>query len=123
MRNKAIIPVHTYGHPARIDRIIDIARRNNLLVIEDAAEALGARAFGRSVGSFGDLAIFSFYANKVVTTGEGGMVVTNDKRLSDRLREKRNLCFGPDDENVCSQIGFNCMMFQAAMGIAIAAPG
>jgi perosamine synthetase len=120
-KTRAIVPVHTYGHPARIDRIIDIARRNNLLVIEDAAEALGARAFGRSVGSFGDLAIFSFYANKVVTTGEGGMVVTNDKRLSDRLREKRNLCFGPDDETrfVHEEIGFNYRMtsLQAAMGI------
>jgi perosamine synthetase len=121
-KTRAIVPVHTYGHPARIDRIIDIARRNNLLVIEDAAEALGARAFGRSVGSFGDLAIFSFYANKVVTTGEGGMVVTNDKRLSDRLREKRNLCFGRDDETrfVHEEIGFNYRMtsLQAAMGIA-----
>jgi perosamine synthetase len=120
-KTKAIVPVHTYGHPARMDRIIDIARRNNLLVIEDAAEALGARVFGQSVGSFGDLAIFSFYANKVVTTGEGGMIVTNDKRLSDRLREKRNLCFGPDDETrfVHQEIGFNYRMtnLQAAVGI------
>lgn len=120
-KTRAIVVVHTYGHPARIDRIIDIARRNNLLLIEDAAEALGAQAFGRSVGSFGDLAIFSFYANKVVTTGEGGMVVTNDKLLSDRLRAKRNLCFGLDDETrfVHEEIGFNYRMtsLQAAMGI------
>jgi perosamine synthetase len=120
-KTRAIVVVHTYGHPAKIDRITDIARRNNLLVIEDAAEALGARAFGRSVGSFGHLAIFSFYANKVVTTGEGGMVVTNDKSLSDRLRAKRNLCFGPDDETrfVHGEIGFNYRMtsLQAAIGI------
>jgi perosamine synthetase len=120
-RTRAIIVVHTYGHPARIDRIIDIARRNNLRVIEDAAEALGARVFGRAVGSFGDLAIFSFYANKVLTTGEGGMVVTNDPRLCERLRAKRNLCFGADEETrfVHDEVGFNYRMtnLQAAMGI------
>ena len=112
--------MHTYGHPARIDRIVDIARRNNR-VVEDAAEALGARAFGRAIGSFGDLAIFSFYANKVLTTGEGGMVVTNDLRLCERLRAKRNLCFGADEETryVHHEIGFNYRMtnLQAAMGI------
>jgi perosamine synthetase len=120
-RTRAIIVVHTYGHPARIDRIMELAQRHNLCVVEDAAEALGARAFGRPIGSFGHLAIFSFYANKVLTTGEGGMVVTNDARLSERLRAKRNLCFGPDEENrfVHSEIGFNYRMtnLQAAFGI------
>jgi perosamine synthetase len=120
-KTRAIVVVHTYGHPARIDRIVDIARRNNLRIIEDAAEALGARAFGRAVGSFGDLAIFSFYANKVLTTGEGGMVVTDDKRLCERLRAKRNLCFGADEESrfVHDDIGFNYRMtnLQAAMGV------
>jgi perosamine synthetase len=120
-KTRAILVVHTYGHPARIDRIVDIARRNNLRVIEDAAEALGARAFGRAIGSFGDLAIFSFYANKVLTTGEGGMVVTNDILLCERLRAKRNLCFGADEESryVHDEIGFNYRMtnLQAAMGV------
>lgn len=120
-RTRAILVVHTYGHPARIDRIIDVARRNNLSVVEDAAEALGARAFGRAIGSFGDVAIFSFYANKVLTTGEGGMVVTNDARLCERLRAKRNLCFGTDEESryVHDEIGFNYRMtnLQAAMGL------
>jgi perosamine synthetase len=121
-KTRAIVVVHTYGHPARIDRIMEIARRHGLRVVEDAAEALGARAFGRPIGSFGDLAIFSFYANKVVTTGEGGMVVTNDRRLCERLRAKRNLCFGPDEEDrfIHRDIGFNYRMtnLQAAMGVA-----
>lgn len=120
-KTRAIVVVHTYGHPARIDRIVDIARRHNLWIIEDAAEALGARALGRPIGSFGDLAIFSFYANKVVTTGEGGMVVTNDHRFCERLRARRNLCFGGDEETrfVHEEIGFNYRMtnLQAAMGI------
>ena len=120
-RTRAIVVVHTYGHPARIDRIMEIARRHNLRVVEDAAEALGATAFGRQIGSFGDLAIFSFYANKVLTTGEGGMVVTNDARLSERLRAKRNLCFGLDEESrfIHNEIGFNYRMtnLQAALGI------
>jgi perosamine synthetase len=120
-KTRAIIVVHTYGHPARIDRIIEIARRHGLHVVEDAAEALGANAFGRPIGSFGDLAIFSFYANKVLTTGEGGMVVTNDRLLCERLRAKRNLCFGLDEESrfIHSDIGFNYRMtnLQAALGI------
>jgi len=120
-KTRAIVVVHTYGHPARIDRIVAIARRNKLRVVEDAAEALGARVFGRAVGSFGDLAIFSFYANKVLTTGEGGMVVTEDPRLYERLRAKRNLCFGADEETrfVHNEIGFNYRMtnLQAAMGV------
>jgi perosamine synthetase len=120
-KTRAIIVVHTYGHPAKIDRIVNVARRHNLRIIEDAAEALGALAYDRSVGSFGDLAIFSFYANKVLTTGEGGMVVTDDPMLYQRLRSKRNLCFGADEETrfVHSEIGFNYRMtnLQAAMGI------
>jgi perosamine synthetase len=120
-KTRAILVVHTYGHPARIDRIVDIARRNNLCVVEDAAEALGAQAFGRAIGSFGDIAIFSFYANKVLTTGEGGMVVTNDPQLCERLKAKRNLCFGADEESryIHDDIGFNYRMtnLQAAMGV------
>ena len=120
-KTRAIVVVHTYGHPAKIDRIIEIAQRNQLRVVEDAAEALGARVFGRAVGSYGDLAIFSFYANKVVTTGEGGMVVTNDPLLYERLRAKRNLCFGADEETrfIHNEIGYNYRMtnVQAALGV------
>jgi perosamine synthetase len=121
-RTRAIVVVHTYGHPARIDRIMEIAGRNGLRVVEDAAEALGARVAGRPVGSFGDLAIFSFYANKVLTTGEGGMVVTNDPDLCERVKAKRNLCFGGDEETrfIHEEIGFNYRMtnLQAAVGLA-----
>jgi perosamine synthetase len=121
-RTRAIVVVHTYGHPARIDRIMRIAGRNGIRVIEDAAEALGAHVAGRPVGSFGDLAIFSFYANKVLTTGEGGMVVTNDPDLCERVKAKRNLCFGGDEETrfVHEEIGFNYRMtnLQAAVGLA-----
>jgi perosamine synthetase len=121
-RTRAIVVVHTYGHPARIDRIMEIAGRNGLRVVEDAAEALGARVAGRPVGSFADLAIFSFYANKVLTTGEGGMVVTNDAELCERVRAKRNLCFGGNEETrfIHEEIGFNYRMtnLQAAVGLA-----
>jgi perosamine synthetase len=121
-RTRAIVVVHTYGHPARIDRIMEIARRHYLCVVEDAAEALGARVSGKPVGSFGHLAIFSFYANKVLTTGEGGMVVTSDSKLCERLRSKRNLCFGADEETrfIHDDIGFNYRMtnLQAAVGLA-----
>lgn len=85
-RTRAIIPVHLFGHPVDMDRLLDIARKHNLAVIEDAAEAHGARCRDRVVGGFGDMACFSFYANKVITTGEGGMVVTNDEALAERLR-------------------------------------
>jgi perosamine synthetase len=121
-RTRAIVAVHTYGHPAKIDRIMEIAARNGLRVVEDAAEALGARVAGRPVGSFADLAIFSFYANKVLTTGEGGMVVTSDSQLCERVRAKRNLCFGGDEETrfIHEEIGFNYRMtnLQAAVGLA-----
>ena len=120
-KTRAIVVVHTYGHPARIDKIMDIARQYDLRVVEDAAEALGANAFGKRIGAFGDLAIFSFYANKILTTGEGGMVVTDDKKLCARLRSKRNLCFGSDDEGrfIHEDIGFNYRMtnLQAALGL------
>src|SRR6185436_12308110 len=84
-KTKAIIPVHLYGHPIDMDRLMEIARRHNLLVIEDCAESHGATCRGKMTGSFGDMACFSFYANKVITTGEGGMVTTNDRRLAERL--------------------------------------
>lgn len=118
-RTKAIIPVHLYGHPVDMDRLMDIARRHNLLVIEDCAESHGATVRGRMTGSFGDMACFSFYANKVITTGEGGMVTTNDERLAERLRLLRNLAFTKPRFRH-EEAGFNFRMtgYQAAMGVA-----
>ena len=118
-KTKAIIPVHLYGHPVDMDRLMEIAREHELLVIEDCAEAHGATCRGKMTGSFGDMGCFSFYANKVITTGEGGMVVTNDDRLADRLRLLRNLAFTkPRFQH--EYLGFNFRMagYQAAMGVA-----
>jgi perosamine synthetase len=118
-RTKAIIPVHLYGHPVDMDRLMEIARRHNLLVIEDCAESHGATCRGRMTGSFGDMACFSFYANKVITTGEGGMVTTNNKELAERLRLLRNLAFTKPRFRH-EEAGFNFRMtgYQAAMGLA-----
>ena len=117
-KTKAIIPVHLYGHPVDMDRLMEIARRHNLLVIEDCAESHGATCRGRMTGSFGDMSCFSFYANKVITTGEGGMVTTNNKDLAERLRLLRNLAFTKPRFRH-EEAGFNFRMtgYQAAMGV------
>jgi len=118
-RTKAIIPVHLFGHPVDMDRLTRIARRHNLIVIEDAAEAHGATVRGRRVGSFGHMACFSFYANKIITTGEGGMVVTNDDKLAERLRLLRNLGFTkPRFRHEVAAFQFRMTGYQAAMGVA-----
>ena len=116
-RTRAIIPVHLFGHPVDMDRLMEIARRHNLIVIEDCAESHGATVRGRMTGSFGDMACFSFYANKVITTGEGGMVTTNDEKLAERLRLLRNLAF-TQPRFRHEEAGFNFRMtgYQAAMG-------
>lgn len=117
-RTKAIIPVHLYGHPVDMDRLMEIARKHKLLVIEDAAEAHGALVRGRKTGSFGDMACFSFYANKIITTGEGGMVVTNDDGLAERLRLLRNLAFTtPRFRHEVAGYNFRMAGYQAAMGV------
>ena len=118
-KTKAIIPVHLYGHPVDMDRLMEIARQHNLLVIEDCAESHGATCRGRMTGSFGDMACFSFYANKVITTGEGGMVTTNNAELAERLRLLRNLAFTKPRFRH-EEAGFNFRMtgIQAAMGRA-----
>lgn len=118
-KTKAIIPVHLYGHPVDMDRLMDIARRHNLLVIEDCAESHGATCRGKMTGSFGDMACFSFYANKVITTGEGGMVTTNNEQFAERLRLLRNLAFTKPRFRH-EEAGFNFRMtgYQAAMGVA-----
>jgi perosamine synthetase len=119
-RTKAIIVVHTYGHPADLYRLTDIAERRGLHLIEDAAEAHGAEIAGRRVGSFGLAGTFSFYANKIITTGEGGMVVTTNPTFAERLRSYRNLCFRPERRFLHTELGHNYRMtnLQAAVGLS-----
>ena len=119
-RTRAIMPVHIYGHMADMVRIMDLARRHGLAVIEDAAEAHGAECHGRRAGGIGTLACFSFYANKIVTTGEGGMVVTDDAKLAGRARSLRNLCFQRERRFWHAELGHNFRMtnVQAAIGLA-----
>ncbi|MDA9519250.1 glutamine--scyllo-inositol aminotransferase [Bradyrhizobium sp. CCBAU 11434] len=118
-RTKAIIPVHLFGHPVDMDRLMEIAKRHNLVVIEDCAESHGATVRGRMTGSFGNMACYSFYANKVITTGEGGMVTTNDDELAERLRLLRNLGFTkPRFRHEVAGYNFRMTSYQAAMGLA-----
>ncbi len=119
-RTKAILIVHIYGLPVEIDRVLDIAERYGLKVIEDAAEMHGQTYNGKPCGSFGDISTFSFYPNKHVTTGEGGMVVTDNDQLADECRGLRNLCFQPKKRFVHERLGWNYRMtnLQAALGLA-----
>jgi perosamine synthetase len=119
-RTKVIMVVHIYGLPVDIDPVIDIAKRNGLKVLEDAAQMIGQEYKGRPCGSFGDVSTFSFYPNKHVTTGEGGMIVTNDDQLADDCRSLRNLCFLPNKRFVHERLGWNFRMtnIQAALGLA-----
>lgn len=121
-RTKAIIPVHLFGLMCDMDAIEAIAKRHHLYVLEDAAEAHGAEYKGRKAGSCSDLACFSFFANKNVTTGEGGMVVTNNKDLYDRLRYHKNMCFPLDGPRnyVHNDIGFNYRMSNVVAAIGLA---
>ncbi|MDR2055510.1 MAG: DegT/DnrJ/EryC1/StrS family aminotransferase [Desulfovibrio sp.] len=121
-RTKAIMPVHIFGNPCDMGRIAHIAARHGLAVLEDAAEAHGAGHGGKKAGSLGTIAAFSFFANKNVTTGEGGMVVTNDDALAEACRYYKNLCFpltGPRTY-LHRDIGFNYRMsnLHAALGLA-----
>tara|TARA_R110000868_G_C10965998_1_gene769107 strand:- start:5493 stop:6608 length:1116 start_codon:yes stop_codon:yes gene_type:complete len=119
-KTRAIMPVHMFGHPVDMDPIISIAEKHGLYIIEDAAEAHGAEYKGRKVGGLGHIACFSFYANKLITTGEGGMVVTDDDKLAERLRSLRNLGFRSDRRFLHTEIGYNCRMtnIQAAIGLS-----
>jgi perosamine synthetase len=119
-RTRAVMPVHMFGHPVDMKRLMSIAQKHNLRVIEDAAEAHGAEVDGRRVGGIGDMGCFSFYANKIITTGEGGMVITNSGALAERLRSLRNLCFRSDRRFLHSEIGHNYRFtnIQAALGVA-----
>jgi perosamine synthetase len=118
-RTRAIMPVHMYGHPVDMDPLADLARRHDLVIIEDAAEAHGARYRGRTCGGLGDMSCFSFYANKIITTGEGGMVLTNDDELAAIARSKRNLCFQEQRRFFHTELGFNFRLtnLQAAIGL------
>jgi perosamine synthetase len=119
-RTRAIIPVHVYGHPVDLDPLLDLGRRHGLTVVEDAAEAHGARYHGRRVGALGEIGAFSFYGNKIITTGEGGMVVTNDGALAERARFLRDHAMDPQRRYYHPEVGFNYRMtnIQAAIGCA-----
>ncbi|WP_423222615.1 DegT/DnrJ/EryC1/StrS family aminotransferase [Candidatus Amarolinea aalborgensis] len=119
-RTRAIVPVHTYGHPVDMDALRQIADRHGLLVFEDAAEAHGARYKGRPVGSLGDAACFSFYGNKIITTGEGGMVTTNNEQIARLAWNLRDHAFSHERHFWHKFIGFNYRMtnMQAAIGLA-----
>ena len=117
-RTKAIIVVHLLGNPVDMPKVMDFANRHGLVVIEDCAEAHGAEWDGRKAGSFGHLSCFSFLSNKVITTGEGGMVLTNDPVYCQELKKLRNLAFGPV-RFLHQEAGYNFRMtsMQAAMGV------
>lgn len=119
-RTKAIMIVHIYGLPVDVDPILEIAKRHGLKVIEDAAEMHGQTYKGRPCGSFGDVSTFSFYPNKHITTGEGGMILTDDDELAESCRNLRNLCFQPHKRFVHERLGWNLRMtnMQAALGLA-----
>jgi perosamine synthetase len=128
-RTRAIMAVHIYGHPVDMAPLLELSETHGLAVLEDAAEAHGAEYLisrddvdreWKRCGGFGDVSCFSFYANKIVTTGEGGMVLTDDDRVADRLRSLRNLCLDSDRRFLHDELGFNFRLtnLQAAVGVA-----
>jgi len=120
-RTRAVLVVHVFGRPAAMDEIVALARRRHLAVVEDACEALGAELHGRAVGSFGDAGVFAFYPNKQITTGEGGMVVTDRAALAGRLRSLRNQGRGPgDDWFEHRELGFSLRLPEPACALGIA---
>jgi perosamine synthetase len=118
-RTRALMPVHMYGHPVDMAPLQELAERYSLAIVEDAAEAHGAEYRGRRAGSFGTLSCFSFYANKLLTTGEGGMLLCDDDVLADRARRLRNLGFQPRRRFLHTELGFNFRLtnLQAALGL------
>jgi perosamine synthetase len=123
-RTRAIMPVHIYGHPVEMDPLLALAEQHGLAIIEDAAEAHGAeylsRGRWRRCGSFGEMSTFSFYANKIITTGEGGMVLADSPELAERMRGYRNLHFRPERRFYHTELGNNFRLtnLQAAIGVA-----
>lgn len=119
-RTRAIMAVHIYGLPVDMEPLMEIAKRHGLAIIEDAAELIGQTYRGRPCGSLGDISTFSFYPNKHITTGEGGMIVTDDDDLAARCRSLRNLALKPERRFVHDELGWNFRMtnMQAALGLA-----
>ena len=119
-KTKAIIPVHIFGHPVEMEPLMQLAKEFNLYIIEDAAEAQGAKYRNQPIGSFGQMSCFSFYINKIITTGEGGMVMTNDDDLAQKARLLKNLAYSNRDKFIHHHIGYNYRLtnLQAAMGVA-----
>jgi perosamine synthetase len=126
-RTRAIMPVHVYGHPVDMDPVFRIAAKHGLKIVEDMAEVQGAEYFSAhknsawlKCGNMSDVAATSFYANKIITTGEGGMVLTNDEATAERARSYRNLCFDRERRFIHTDIGYNFRMtnLQAAVGLA-----
>lgn len=118
-KTKAIMAVHIYGLPVDMEPVLELAKKYGLYVIEDAAEMIGQTYRGKPCGSFGDSSVFSFYPNKHITTGEGGMVLTDDESLAERSKSARNLFFGPK-RYFHEELGYNFRMtnLQAAVGCA-----
>lgn len=119
-KTKAIMVVHIYGLPVDMNPVLALANRYGLAIVEDAAEMHGQTYNGKPCGSFGDISTFSFYPNKHITTGEGGMIVTDDEHLAERCRSLRNLCFQPQARFIHEELGWNMRMtnLQAALGLA-----
>ena len=126
-KTRVIMPVHIYGHPVDMDEIFRLREKYDLMILEDFAEAHGAEYYSKhyggkwlKCGSMGDVAATSFYANKILTTGEGGMVVTDNPKMANRARSYRNLCFNPEERFSHEEIGYNFRMtnLQAAVGVA-----
>ena len=116
-KTKAIVPVHLFGLPCNIDKITEIGKKYNLKVIEDAAQSCGAEYNGKKVGTFGDIGIFSFYPTKMITTGEGGMCVTNDIKIAEKIRMIRN--HGMNKEGKFEMLGYNYRMTDIAASIGL----
>ena len=119
-KTRAIIPVHLYGHPADMEPIMDIAKEYGLYIVEDCAEAHGAEYKGRRVGSIGNCGVFSFYGNKIITTGEGGMITTNDEKLYEKAKYLRDHAMSKEKRYWHTEIGYNYRLtnMQAALGLA-----
>jgi perosamine synthetase len=121
-KTRAIMPVHIYGHATNMDPLIEIAQKYNLLVIEDAAEAIGSKYNGKLCGSLGDISCFSFFSNKMITCGEGGIVCTNNKYFFDKCRYYKDLCYPMVQPKVFSHddIGFNYRMTNVHAAVLVA---
>jgi len=118
-KTKVILPVHIYGHACDMDEINKIAEKHKLFVVEDAAEAHGAEYKNKRCGSLGDIGCFSFYANKLITTGEGGMLVTNSEEIYEKAKSLRNLSFGKENRFLHEEVGFNYRMTNVQAGIGL----